>query len=256
VSIARQLTGSLSIVYYGLDSHDQLAADPCSCTPSDLAEPVEQQLYLLARRALDAESVQIAQLQHAVPQLGLAIPVFRRLGGVEVLVAVTALSLADRRQLAGLLQVLQLLAAYAGQWRGTFEQWQTSRQLHVLEGLLQAANTANKALTFPEAAEALAGFLAGRFSLQLAAIGVRRRGGSCRLIALSDHCIVTRGAPLVTAIESALAERMALAGADWYEHTDFIQRGTEAVSQLRRQLESHEIYRLLFRDGAGDVIAA
>jgi hypothetical protein len=256
VRITQQLTGGLAIVYYGVDSQQQLVADPRSCTAQDMAEPTLHQLYLLARRAQDAESAQVVQLQQEVPQVAVAAPVFCRDGRVEAMVAITACTVSDRRQVAGVLQLMQLLAAYAGQWRGTFDQLQSSRQLELMEGLLRASRAANIAMSLPEAAEAVAEFLTTRFSLRLAAIGVRRHGGTCRLIAISHQSQIARGAPLVTAIESALAERMALPGADAYEHTDVVERGTEAVLQLRRLMESHEIYRLLFRDGAGDVIAA
>jgi hypothetical protein len=257
VELTRELTQALAVIYFGLDSTQQLAADPCSQSPGRLGEHSLNQLYLLARRAQDIEVAQLAQVHGESPQVALAVPVPRRDGQVEVLIVVTGLSAEDRRQVAGALQVTQLIAAFAGQWRGCLDQGQVAARTDLLEKLVRAANAANRTVRLQNACDVFANCLADCCGAQLVAIGLRRRSDACRIAGISHGYPTSPGAPLVVAIETAMAEGLTRKGQlKRLEHLGDAELATESVVHLKTLLNRQSIYRVVLSDGSGDPVGA
>ena len=253
VCLARQLLQGVAVCLFELDSTYQIAAKPCSCVPTELSEQSLHQLYLLARRTQDAETAQLVQMQGQNTQVALGVPVFRHDRRVEALVVLTSWTVEDRRQITSVLQVVQLLAVFAGQWRGSFDRARHSSKLELLEMLTCAADAANRSAQFADAAEIFASSLANHFSARLVALGLRRRGARCTVAGMSHRHSVSRGAPLVEVIESVLAERLAMPEAESVEKLEILEKGTEAVSQLRDATDAQAIYRAAWHDGLGEV---
>jgi hypothetical protein len=256
VQLTRELTHGVAVLYFGLDSTHQLAVDPCSRSPDQVGEHLLNQLYLLARRSQDTEVAQLVQMPGESPQIAAAVPVPRRDGKVEVLVVLMGFSGEDRRQVAGVVQVAQLLAAFAGQWRGCFDQVHVSARADLFEQLVRAAGAANRAQRWTSACEDFANCLADHWGAQLVVIGQRRRGDMCRVAGMSHGFPPSPGAPLVAAIEAVMAEGLARKDHEPLEQLSSGELGTESTAQLQSLLNSQGIYRSLLCDGAADVLGA
>ncbi|MCA9150384.1 MAG: hypothetical protein KDA92_13830, partial [Planctomycetales bacterium] len=109
VTFTRKLAAALAVLHYANDSTGQLAADPICHDPDSLADATLNQLYALAVRAQQQQTVQLAQGNGDDPRLAMALPVFCRDGQVEVLVVVVSSGKQELAALAVQVQMLQFV---------------------------------------------------------------------------------------------------------------------------------------------------
>ena len=162
-----------------------------------------------------------------------------------------------RQRLAGLVQIAQFMAAFAGQWRGrdfanNFQATQHSAAGQLVQHLLNA----NRAASFQDAAKTLADFVAKQIGARYVAIGTKKFGGICRLTAMSGPYQFERGAPLTAWLESCMTESLIASGDQTLDPIDQDARPTEAIRELQSVVGSQHIYRLPLDDASGTPTAA
>jgi len=252
VSHTRQLTPALAVVYFPRDSTGELAADPLCRDPEGVGEVTLNQLYVLALRAEQQAAVQIAQSRGEDMRVAIAVPVYSPERACEVLLAVYADDGQDIGNLSGRVQLLQLVAAHLGQWRLE----NTQRPNAALVELVATLAQSERCPRFTDAAAVIANHLAVGGNARLAAVGLRKIGGLCRLSALSHQLQSERGAPLVVLLEAVLAEALDGEPADQVTLPDAPIRESDAVRQLKQFAQVAHVYRWPLRDGQGQAAAS
>jgi len=255
LELTYQLTGAVLTLYYAEDATEQLASEPTNqFPPQRTSNEALEQLYALALHARSDRTVQMAVAKSDSARVAIAIPVFCRTGGLEVLVLLCDGETDERRRLAGIVQISQFLAAYAGQWRGNFQPQQHVSDLFTEDSLVAALQNGAQARSFLDAAKRFANYCTTQLGARYVAVAVRRRGGLAKLIAMSEPYDFERGSPLVSWLESALAEVMT-DDADHFE-LDRAGRPTESIQELRKLVGSEHLHRLPLHDADGHAFGA
>jgi multidrug efflux pump subunit AcrA (membrane-fusion protein) len=122
--------------------------------------------------------------------------------------------------------------------------------------LLAAVDAANRSADLTAAARVYADLLSRLLAARLVAMGLRRAGRTCRLVAIAGQDRIVRGAPLVSAMEGVLTERLAARGADSPEPGGSSERTTDAERLLRELLPANAYRCLRLHDGDGHLRGA
>lgn len=255
LELTYQLTGAVLALYYAEDTTEQLASEPTNqFPPQRTSDAALEQLYSLALHARSDRTVQMAVAKSDRARVAIAIPVFCRRSGLEVLVLLCDGETDERRRLAGIVQISQFLAAYAGQWRGNFEPQQVVSERFTEDSLIAALQDGAGARSFLDAAKRFANYCSTQLGARYVAVAVRRRGGLAKLIAMSEPYDFERGSPLVSWLESALAEVMT----DDAEHFELDRTGrpTESIQELCKLVGTEQLHRLPLCDAEGRAFGA
>ncbi len=163
----------------------------------------------------------------------------------------------DHRQLAGLSQMLQCLAAFAGQWRGRLADLLQVGHVALWQDFSRAIAAAAAAETTATAADQLATGIAKLLPTRLVAIGLGRRSGLCRVLGLAPQQRFDAHAELGVCLGSVLAEAMLQPPAAEREaESAASNRATDSVAQLLRLTKADQWLSAPLRDAQQQVIGA
>ncbi|MBJ41741.1 MAG: hypothetical protein CMJ80_00330 [Planctomycetaceae bacterium] len=256
-TMLRQLTDAVAVLYYTEDCTGQLSGRPCYHSPSQISKLALDSLHAIATRAQSEQTVQVSQSRGTQASVTIAAPVYCQDDRIEVVVALATTENEDRQRLAGLVQIAQFMAAFAGQWRGRDFADESQEARHNPSGrLVQHLLMATQAKSFQDAAKTLANFATAEIGARYVAIGSKTFGGVCRLTAMSDPYQFERGAPLTAWLESGMAESMIANGDETLDSIGQDAPPTEAIRELQSLVGSPYIYRLPLVDASGTPTAA
>jgi multidrug efflux pump subunit AcrA (membrane-fusion protein) len=254
---ACQLTGARGGWYFSVTEEGGLDARPSACTPAGFGGDAVSQLHPMALVAQGEGTIQLARADAQGHAMVFVVPVFRPGRATECFIVVVPVELESNRKLAALSQILQLLAAFVGQWRGRF-----SDLLHTTESVswqyfctvLERAATADQS---PASAHLVADGLANLLQARFVAIGFGRCETSCPVAAIAPFQQFDRDAELSRSLESALAEAV-LEAPDSAGEMDLVCecRGTDAAQNLRQVLKSNHLWRGPLRGAQGRIVGA
>lgn len=261
VELLRQLFGASAVLWFDSDASGQIRSQPRCSWPDTIPASVASQLRALAERAHSLGAAQLAQARENVARIAMAVPVFRPHSPRAVLVLLLEHSADEPRLLTSILQSVQFAAAFAGRLSADGAP-ATEVLFQAHQDLLGRLARADRTQSTKESMEIAAEDLARHLKARWVAIGVRGAGGACRLQANSGRLAFQRGAPLVNALESVLAEAMLTSDVD--DASDqacrssdrSAQRDTESVALLRQLTEAHGIHWVPLHDSAGVTYAA
>lgn len=250
-ALTQRLTRSAAIIYFGQDSTNQLSATPDVQLPESIAESTLNKLYSLAILASQSGAVQIARTEQDTESVALAVPVLRLHRSTEVFVLIAEAGQDLQRRLAGLVQITQFVAAFAGQWRGRFDELRVaSDQVH-LEQFCQSIVEAESAGSLTATANRLADGLREAFDASLVAIGVCRAGGVVRLTGVSNQLQFDRTSDMAKCLEAVMSEAI-LSPADDEKNA----RITDSLRELKDSLQVRQIFRAPLTNSDGKTIGA
>ncbi|MCP4192046.1 MAG: HlyD family efflux transporter periplasmic adaptor subunit [Planctomycetaceae bacterium] len=253
--VAKQLMRAEVMVYFDADSAGQVSDCPMGQVPAPITESLLHKLYSLAVLTRETAAVQIARIEQAEGVIGVAVPVFRTDQVIEVMVVVADSGEYLQRRLAELVQVVQLMAAFAGQWRGrlaaskvTHEQ---SQWIRFSEVIVEAGQIEPLSSAISKLADGVEEILQASF----VAVGLRRSGGLVKLVAMSKQLQFDQASELTKKLEEVMAEAM-ISGDNRPAADETPGRKTEALVELEKMLRVGSIYRAILRNGNGEAVGA
>lgn len=231
LELARSLTHARGLLLYGADETRQLSSQPVAQSPTPFSDLIVGQLFGFAMHGLSHGAVQVAQANGSTEHYAIAVPIHREDERPEVLVCITTLSTPDTRVLAGLAQVLQLLAAHAALWRGrwhrrrsgTDEAWARS-WLEVLPHAAQQPNYADAVFQWCR-------LLNLQLATRMVAIGTRRANGTCQLVAVAPAYPFEKSSPAIGWLEGVMTESLLYS-------VDDVTTETSSETQAMRSLKN------------------
>ena len=252
-----RLVGARGGLYLSASSAGSLSSDPAARVPDGFGEGVLAELSALALVAQAEGAVQLARADAQGTSVLFAVPVLRPGRPTECVLAAVPVAADDHRQIAGLSQLLQCLAAFAGLWRGRLTDLLQVGHVAQWQDFSRAIADAAAAETQSAAATGLAAALANLLPTQLVAIGVGRCGGLCRVLGIVPQQRFDAHAELAVCLESVLAEAMLQSPAtDGGAEPDGGGRTTDAVAQLLRLTKADQLLAVPLHDAQQQVVGA
>ncbi len=245
LELARSLTHARGLILFGADATRQLSSQPIAQSPNSFSELIVAQLYGFAQHGWTSRAVQVAQANGSTEHYAIAVPVYREDELPEVLVCVTTLSSPDTRVLAGLAQVLQLLAAHAALWRGRWHRRRAVGDEPWAQRWLDSLPRACSQATLAEAVFPWCQLFHQQLASRLVAIGTRRANGTCQLVSVAPPYPFERNSPAVGWMEGVMSEAMLRPEEDTSSDES---AETEAQRRLKHLLGVQEIQCQLLRD--------
>ena len=187
-----QHTGARGGWYFPATEEGVVAEQPSACTPASFGDAAVGQLYPITRVAQVEGTIQLARADAQGHGVVFVVPVFRPGLATECFAVVVPVEYDSNRKLAALSQVLQFLAAYAGQWRGRFAEILESTGAVTWQTFSTSLEQAARADEFSASARALADGLVELLQARLVVLSTRRMGGSSRIAAVAP-CAVRSG---------------------------------------------------------------
>ena len=255
LQLALQLMRANMVLYFDADSTGQLSSYPTGQFPAVVAEPLLNQLYSLAVMTQETATVQIARVEQAGEVIAVAVPVFRSDQIKEVMLVVIDSSGDLQQRLTELVQVAQLVAAFAGQWRGRFVALKSGHEQSQWSRFSRAMVAAGEVERFDSAVSKLADGVQEFYQASCVAVGLRRSGGLVKLLAISNGLQFDRSSELTKRLEAVMAEVLVMNG-DRTVAGEAVGRKTHALEELEKSLNVRSIYRATLRNGQGDLVGA
>lgn len=254
--LVRCLTRSRAVLFFGCDRDARLAVLPDYQSPEKIADATINQCFSLALNAVQTGVVQIVTATENNHSYAIATPVWRAGKPSEVLLLITEIEAESSEVLAGLVQLMQFVAAYAAQWRGRFGELQQTVEANRIEKVWEAILAAEIPGQFTASVNRLADGLRQATGGSLVALGLCRSGAVVRLAGLSNELDYDRNAELAKCLEEVMSE--ALVGDERQNRKTSLSeyRQTDSVQQLMLRTDASQFRRGSLRDAAGNVIGA
>ena len=254
--LVRRLTRSRAILYFGRDCDEQLTVLPDYQWPEKIADETIHQCFSLAGTAVQTGAVQIVRATENCQSLAIATPVWRAEHPSEVMLLIIEMDAESSETLAGVVLLLQFVAAYTAQWRGRFSELRQALESNRFEKVWEAILTAEVPGQFTASINRLADGMRQATDSSLVALGLCRAGGVVRLAGLSHELDYDRGAEFSKCLEEVMSE--ALIGDEDQNRKISLHeyRQTDSVQQLMSRMGSCQVRRAPLRDATGNIIGA
>ena len=211
LSNASLLTSAKSAAYFPTDKSGRILEGAVVEKNID-SDDFRQQVWRLSTLSIGERSVQTARLAEDGNKFAVCVPVIRPRYPVEAL-AIVMTATEPARILPGVVQILQLVAAFAAQWRGRVGSVQSDEQLNLYHGLTAILSEAVHKTTTDQFSACVASGLRRHFELTSVAF-ISTRQSTARLTALSPAKKFDRQSELVKSFESVAEEAILQAHAD------------------------------------------
>ncbi|MCA9217267.1 MAG: hypothetical protein KDB27_29560, partial [Planctomycetales bacterium] len=180
--IIRKLTAATSASYFPTDAAASIVEGGV-VTSGTLREEIETQTWKLASLSIGERSVQTARVSEGGKEFILSVPVVRPRHAVESICVVVS-SQDPSRVLPGIVQILQIVAAFAAQWRGKVGLHDVHEQLVLYQRLTELLNEAVHLPTEDQFAEHITENIRHEFTAVAAAYVEAKRDG-LRIMSIS-----------------------------------------------------------------------
>lgn len=249
-----QHTGARGGWYFPATEEGVVAEQPSAYTPASFGDAAVGQLHPITRVAQVEGTIQLARADAQGHGVVFVVPVFRPGLATECFAVVVPVEYDSNRKLAALSQVLQFLAAYAGQWRGRFGEIFESTSAVSWRAFSTFLEQAARSEEFPASARALADGLVELLQARLVVISMRRTVGSSRIAAVAPCAQFDRDAELGRCLENVVEEAL-LEGVDSAVDQDLIRpcRMTDAAQNLRQIMGADQLWHGSLRDVEGEI---
>ena len=244
--IVKQLTSSQIAMYFPTDTSGKVV-EGAVVSAGQADEETQQLLWKIGSLTIGERSVQTSRCSDTSNDIIVCVPIVRPRHATESLA--TVISVTDpARILPGVVQILQLVAAFAAQWRGRIGEGNINEQLGLYASLTSLLAEASQKTTLEQFAQHVIGGLRDEFGLASAAF-VKDRRSKMRVLAMAPAQKFDRQSELVRVMAAAAEEaKLHAESNDQIDVFSLTQLRTETSVKLASLSQAEHIDCLVIRN--------